>query len=71
MVFNVIGHWVLGLPIGYTLCFAAGWGVVGLWIGLSTGLVLVALVLTTAWARRTRHLVISTSMHPPPVPDLL
>jgi MATE family multidrug resistance protein len=70
MMFNVIGHWVLGLPIGYTLCFVGGWGVTGLWIGLSTGLVFVAIVLTTAWARRTRNLTVS-AMHPPPVPDLL
>jgi MATE family multidrug resistance protein len=71
MVFNVIGHWALGLPIGYTLCFVAGWGVTGLWIGLSTGLVFVSVVLTTAWARRTRNLTVTASMHPPPVPDLL
>ena len=36
-----LGHWVIGLPIGWTLAFVAGWGVVGLWIGLSTGLIVV------------------------------
>jgi hypothetical protein len=24
---------LLGLPIGYTLCFRSGWGVIGLWVG--------------------------------------
>ena len=34
MIVNVIGHWFLGLPVGYALCFRFGWGVAGLWIGL-------------------------------------
>ncbi len=56
MIVNVIGHWVLGLPIGYTLCFQSAWGVLGLWIGLSVGLVFTALVLTGVWWRRARGL---------------
>jgi MATE family multidrug resistance protein len=52
MITNVIGHWVLGLPTGYALCFAFGWGVAGLWIGLSIGLVFVAAILTTVWWRK-------------------
>jgi multidrug resistance protein, MATE family len=56
MIMNVIGHWVLGLPVGYGLCFWAGWGVAGLWIGLSIGLIFCAVVLTIEWHRRTRHL---------------
>jgi multidrug resistance protein, MATE family len=50
MIVNVIGHWVFGLPVGYALCFVYGWGVTGLWIGLSIGLVIVATTLTAAWA---------------------
>ena len=38
MVMNVIGHWALGLPVGYALCFGFGWGVAGLWVGLLIGL---------------------------------
>jgi len=53
MIVNVIGHWVLGLPVGYALCFRFGWGVTGLWIGLSIGLVVAALVLTVVWWKRT------------------
>ena len=26
MLWNLAGHWVLGLPAGYLLCFVAGWG---------------------------------------------
>jgi MATE family multidrug resistance protein len=53
MLVNVVGHWFLGLPVGYALCFRFGWGVQGLWIGLSIGLVVAALVLTVVWWRKT------------------
>ena len=57
MIVNFIGHWFLGLPVGYVLCFQLGWGVQGLWIGLSIGLVLAALVLTVVWWKRSLLLV--------------
>ncbi len=49
MLSNLAGHWLLGLPVGYVLCFRMEWGVVGLWVGLSVGLIAVALALLTAW----------------------
>lgn len=52
MLSCLAGHWGIGLPVGYALCFWWGFGVVGLWIGLSTGLVLVAIVLVPVWHRR-------------------
>jgi MATE family multidrug resistance protein len=55
MIINVIGHWVLGLPVGYALCFWLAWGVLGLWVGLSIGLIFTAVVLTTVWWKRTRE----------------
>jgi MATE family multidrug resistance protein len=54
MIVNVVGHWVFGLPVGYALCFRFGWGVAGLWVGLSIGLVLTAVVLVAVWWKRTR-----------------
>ena len=57
MIMNIIGHWTLGLPSGYLLCFAAGWGVRGLWIGLSIGLAFVAVTLTLVWIRRAAILL--------------
>jgi MATE family multidrug resistance protein len=53
---NFVGHWLFGLPVGYTLCFVFGFGVVGLWIGLSIGLILVAITLVFVWIRLTRRL---------------
>jgi MATE family multidrug resistance protein len=60
MMMNVIGHWVFGLPVGWALCFRYGWGVAGLWVGLSIGLIFVAIVLTVEWHRKTRTLVLAT-----------
>ncbi len=54
MVSNLAGHWIVGLPVGYVLCFGAGWGIVGLWVGLSIGLTLVGAALVLIWWRRTR-----------------
>lgn len=52
MLANLAGHWLLGLPAGYVLCFRFGFGVVGLWLGLSIGLIAVALTLAWTWTRR-------------------
>jgi len=57
MLANLAGHWLLGLPIGYALCFWFGAGVVGLWIGLCTGLVIVSIVLIAVWSMRTREML--------------
>ncbi len=57
MLANVVGHWVIGLPVGYALCFWMAWGVMGLWIGLSVGLLLVAVWLLAAWIRRAEQMV--------------
>ncbi len=57
VVANVIAHWVIGLPLGYALCFWWGWGIVGLWLGLYAGLTLVAIALMLVWMTRARVLV--------------
>ena len=52
MLCNLAGHWMVGLPVGYGLCFWLGWGVVGLWVGFSVGLILVGFLLVPVWHRR-------------------
>ena len=71
MVMNVIGHWVLGLPVGYALCFQYAWGVIGLWIGLSIGLIFCAVALTMTWIARTRSLTLPPDVHPPEPAEML
>ncbi|HET8643937.1 MAG TPA: MATE family efflux transporter [Vicinamibacteria bacterium] len=56
MVCNLAGHWGLGLPLGYALCFVGAMGVVGLWVGLSAGLIAVGAVLVVLWTRDVRRL---------------
>jgi MATE family, multidrug efflux pump len=51
MIVNLMGHWLLGLPVSYLLCFGFGYGVTGLWMGLCLGLIVVGSVLLFAWSR--------------------
>ena len=50
-VANLIGHWVIGLPIALLLGFPGGFGVVGMWWGLCAGLTAVAVMLLVRFAR--------------------
>jgi MATE family multidrug resistance protein len=45
MLANIVGFWMVGLPIGLALAFRAGLGPRGLWWGLVIGLAAVAAVL--------------------------
>ncbi len=52
MFCHLLSYWLLGLPLGYFLCFSRGWGAVGLWVGLSLALILIGIVLSLAWHRQ-------------------
>lgn len=56
MLWNLAAHWFIGLPLGYWLAFVAGVGVVGLWWGLSIGLMICGIALLIVWARRIHAL---------------
>ena len=45
MLFNLLGYWLLGLPVGAWLAFRSDWGLAGIWWGLAGGLALVAVAL--------------------------
>lgn len=60
MVANLLGHAVVGIPLGYFLAFHRGGGPHGLWIGLLVGLGCVAGSLFFLW-RRESYLRISSS----------
>lgn len=51
---NLIGHYGIGLPIQLALCFGATLGVIGLWWGLSAGLVGTAIYLVVRFDLNTR-----------------
>jgi multidrug resistance protein, MATE family len=42
---SLIAYWVIGLPVGYILCFKAGFGASGVWTGLLVGLSVAAILL--------------------------
>jgi len=54
MLLNLVGHWAVGLPVGYVLCFRRGWGVEGLWVGLALGLILIGAILVAIWRAKSR-----------------
>lgn len=60
MLANLAGYWAIGLPAGYALCFHYGFGVYGLWCGLTLALVIIALFLLYTWQRESRQLVFIT-----------
>src|ERR1700722_18571045 len=51
MVANLVGYWVMGLPLGFILCFVFKWGIYGMWIGLTLALVVIATTLLVRWHR--------------------
>jgi MATE family, multidrug efflux pump len=52
MVANFVAYWLIGLPLGYVLCFKLGWGAFGVWVGLCVGLMLIGSALLLAWHKR-------------------
>jgi MATE family multidrug resistance protein len=55
MKVNLVAHWLIGLPVGWLLCFVVGWGVYGLWVGLSLGLIVTGVTLLWVWTVKIRH----------------
>jgi MATE family multidrug resistance protein len=56
MIAHLICDWVVGLPVAWYFCFRRGWGVAGLWVGLSLAMILAGIVLLLVWARRLRRI---------------
>jgi len=52
LLVNFVGHWMIGLPLAYALCFWYGWGAQGLWMGLASGLIVTGSALVVVWHRR-------------------
>jgi MATE family multidrug resistance protein len=54
MIFAVTGYSVLGIGIGAWLAFARGWEGLGIWVGMGSGIALVALLVLGRWLLRQR-----------------
>src|SRR5215469_7057472 len=52
MLANCVAYWLIGLPLGYYLCFRLHWGAVGVWIGLCVGLMIIGSALALTWRRK-------------------
>jgi MATE family multidrug resistance protein len=52
MLANFVAYWLVGLPLGYVLCFRLEWGALGIWIGLCSGLMLIGSALLITWHRK-------------------
>ncbi|MGA2269351.1 MAG: MATE family efflux transporter [Bryobacteraceae bacterium] len=52
MLAHLAGYWLIGLPVSYVLCFPLGWGVPGIWVGLTTALILIGVALVWVWKDR-------------------
>ena len=63
MVCNLVAHWLIGLPMGYLLGFTAGYGIIGLWLGLALGLGAAGIYLLRAWWFKAQALV-ARRVHP-------
>ena len=61
MIANLVGYWVLGLPLGFILCFVMKWGVYGMWIGLTVSLVIIASTLLVRWRRDSLRVALAHS----------
>lgn len=54
MIYAAVGYWGVGLPLGVALAFGTELRGIGIWIGLATGLAVVATLMLWRWARRDR-----------------
>ncbi|HEX9853491.1 MAG TPA: MATE family efflux transporter [Woeseiaceae bacterium] len=46
------GYWIVGLGVGYGMCFPLGFGATGLWLGLIAGSAVAIVLMTSRYRRR-------------------
>lgn len=54
MIFALMGYWFIGIGVGAGLAFWQGWEGVGVWVGLASGLGIVAFLMLARWSMRAR-----------------
>lgn len=68
MLANLIGYWIIGLPLGAFLCFRLNLGAVGMWSGLCLALILIGSVLLLVWRRTIRQRLASARVATEKIP---
>lgn len=61
MVIAVFGYWGIGIGVGSLLAFEYGYDGIGLWIGLASGLGVVAVLMSARWMMRNRLALVPSS----------
>jgi MATE family multidrug resistance protein len=61
MLANLVGYWVIGLPLGAFLCFKLKMGALGMWLGLCLALVLIGSALLAVWQSLIKKLTLTSS----------
>ncbi len=59
---NVVGHYLVGLPLALVLGFGLRWGVVGIWWGLCAGLTTVAVALVWRFLRVSEREIVPLAL---------
>lgn len=62
MLANLVGYWVVGLPLGAFLCFKLKMGAVGMWVGLCLALILIGSTLLGVWRWVIKSLLVSQTV---------
>lgn len=61
MIFALIGYWIIGVGVGTLLAFPLGMEGLGIWLGLASGLGVVAVLLLARWTMRYRLGLVGSS----------
>jgi MATE family multidrug resistance protein len=62
MLFAALGYWGVGLPASAVFAFVLDLGGAGIWMGLASGLSVVAVLMTARWMMRERLGLLSPVM---------
>jgi multidrug resistance protein, MATE family len=52
MLYAAFGYWIIGIGVGTLLAFPLKMQGLGIWIGLASGLAVVAVLMVWRWSRR-------------------
>ena len=61
MIYAAIGYWGIGMSLSLLFAFKLGFGGTGIWIGLASGLAVVACAMIHRWMRRARLGLVSAN----------